>query len=882
MLKYLLAILISFCFLGVTSANALPARFSADGYVSTEYPVGQVDLMLPLKGDAEHNFYIDPALAYGSDSQGYADLGVGYRWVKNNAAILGGYLFGGYSRIDNNARLWVVNPGIEALGSRWDAHLNGYLAMGDRNTAVSSFLSFDEFTGHSELFNLFDVTQHAGNGADVKFGYQLFPSTPLKAYVGSYFFSPSETNNVLGGAVGLEYWLDQNIKVFANYTYDNLRRSVGAFGIGFELGGTHVHRSDPSVEERITDPVERYLAELGRGSSIPSQKKTQFIGLIVPANRDDDAFFSQTGTPNNGGMGLTLDNCTFENPCGPTDLTNQGTQTLATLLPNTRMFFGGGAYSALDVPGGINPVTIRTGQSIAATPGTSPSTFNGGFILEGNNSLNDIILLPTVSTATGPGVSATGGNVLINNSQIGSMANPFATGLAFSGNTQAKLTSSMVFASNSGVTLADSASLTVDPSTINVNGGDNIVGINSSSSGSLNVIQGSSVNVTGGNNLIGISTSGSGNFVLSDASSINVTGAMNIFGLASVGAGTVTVSGASSVNLTGSGDAAVGFYYEGSGPVIFSEGSEINVNAPGQNAIVGFTDTPAASGDITFDASFINVTGGDSSFGLGSSGTGNLNIINNSAFNITAGNDSSGIDVTGDRIINLLNSTLTFSGGNDSFGFDSTGNGNVTINDSMQNFTGGSGFAGLNTGGAGSISVSGSTLNVTAGNTSDGYSIEGSGPVNFTDSSITMNAAGATSAAGFLSSPGSTSNIILSRSQITVNQGGDNSTGIFTQGSGTLNLVTANLVNVNGTGTLRGVRAVNNSSITGSDLNLIVAANNVSQAQGLATANTGTISLNGVDIDVSGSPAFITVAAGGLITLTGTNVCILNGNPVAC
>jgi hypothetical protein len=123
-------------------SSPLPARFSADGYGSTDYLVGQADLMLPVKGDAGHNFYIDPALAYGSDSQGYADLGVGYRWLKNDAAILGGYLFGGYSRIDNNARIWVVNPGIEALGSRWDAHLNGYLVMGDRNQNVSNFLTF--------------------------------------------------------------------------------------------------------------------------------------------------------------------------------------------------------------------------------------------------------------------------------------------------------------------------------------------------------------------------------------------------------------------------------------------------------------------------------------------------------------------------------------------------------------------------------------------------------------------------------------------------------------------------------------------------------------------------------------------------------------------
>jgi hypothetical protein len=567
--------------------------------------------------------------------------------------------------------------------------------------------------------------------------------------------------------------VSQNVKVFANYTYDNLRRSVGALGLGVELGGTHVHRSDPSAEERITDPVERYLAELGRGSAIPSQKNTQLMGQILPANRDDDAFFSQTGTPNNGGMNLTLANCTFENPCGPTDLTNQGTQTLETLLPNTRMFFGGGTYSALDVVGGTSPVTIRTGQSIAPTPGSPPSTFQGGFILAGNNTLTDITLEPTASTATGAGVSASGSNVLISGSQIGSTATPFATGLALSGNTQANLNDSTVFASSTGVTASGSTSLTTNTSMINVNGGgSNANGIISTSSGPINLTQGSTVNVTG-RSAIGVNSSGDGDFVLSDASSLNVigTGGATSIGLITVGAGTVTVSGASSINLE-TGANSVGYLDEGSGAVNFSGGSSINVsssapglsgyahvgsadvnfsggssinvNATGQDMVVGFGDAAGASGDITFDASSINVIGAVDTVGLISSGAGNFNIINNSTINVT---------------------------GNDSFGLD----------------------------------ISGGTVNL--------------------DSS---------------------------------------------------------LVNINGTGTLIGINT-DDAPVTGSNVNVIVATDNADQATGLVTGGTGTITFDGIDIDVSGNPSsLISDAGGGPITLTGTNVCILNGNPVAC
>ncbi|WP_010598900.1 hypothetical protein [Rickettsiella massiliensis] len=79
--------------------------------------------------------------------------------------------------------------------------------------------------------------------------------------------------------------MDSNVKVFTSYTYDNLRHSTVAFGLGGEFGGTHTERINPTLEERITDPVERYLSELGRGSAISSRKApTQRLGQTVIAN----------------------------------------------------------------------------------------------------------------------------------------------------------------------------------------------------------------------------------------------------------------------------------------------------------------------------------------------------------------------------------------------------------------------------------------------------------------------------------------------------------------------------------------------------------------------------------------------------------------------
>lgn len=416
----------------ITAAYAnlpLPPRLSANGYTS-DYVVGQADVMLPMFGDRSHNLYLDPSLGYGSDSQGYADLGLGYRWIQNCAAILGAYIFGGYSRIDNNARIWVANPGIEAMGSRWDAHLNGYLVMGNRHyTLLGQTSQFAYFTGHDQINNLINEVQYTGNGADVSFAYQLFPQTPFKVLAGGYYFSPSQ-GNIGGGLAGLEYWFDSYLKVFAAYSYDNVRHSTGALGLGIELGGTHVHRSDPCLEERITDPVQRYLAELGHGSKIPNRKVNHILGQVVVLN--NIAFFSQSGAPNNGGLGLTIANCTFENPCGPTDLTNAGAAALSALLPNTLMYFNGGSYNALNVPGGTSAVTLQSGQTIESrtvdysqlATGAARSTFNGAFILPGNNALENIILLPTAATVN-DGIFADGGSILITGSDIGTSSAAF-------------------------------------------------------------------------------------------------------------------------------------------------------------------------------------------------------------------------------------------------------------------------------------------------------------------------------------------------------------------------------------------------------------------------------------------------------------------------
>ena len=509
----------------------LPPRLSALAYAS-DYTVGQADLMLPMHGNTNQNLYVDPALSYGTDNQNEFDLGVGYRWVHNQAAILGGYLFGGYSRLDNNARIWIANPGIEALGSRWDAHLNGYFPMGDRHANVGTRMN-TFFTGHSQVGNLLVVEQFVGSGVDGKVGYQLFPDSSWKAYLGSYFFSPAETRNVWGGAAGVEYWFTQNVKVIGAYSYDKLRRSTYALGLGVEWGGTRLHRTDPTLEERLTDPVERNLAELGRGSKIPTTIKNQSTGItVVLAN--NIAFFSQTGGPNNGGLGLGFANCTFENPCGPTDFTQTSVNTLGGLLPNTQFYFNGGTYTSSG--GTINLISGQSLQSRTADY-TQPATdaarstlISNTLRLQGNNTIQNMILLPSAPGNTG--VNIAGANNTIIGSDIGSPSNRPTLGVLSSGNSNTLINNSQIFASGTAYTdggignstaLIQNSVLNVDATTLSPAGG--AFGVALSASNNSLTINNSTIdvtNVTPSASTFGINNAGTQNTINMNNSDMRV------------------------------------------------------------------------------------------------------------------------------------------------------------------------------------------------------------------------------------------------------------------------------------------------------------------------------------------------------------------------
>lgn len=522
-LKFIfISILVFFIFFisSIEAREPLPPRFSAAAYTGV-YTVGQADLMVSLDGDQQHNLYVNPQGAYGSDQQWYGDVGLGYRWIKNDAAILGWYLFAGHSRVKNSSGFWITNPGLEVMGSRWDARINAYIPVAGRSNELGikdfNIVSTPVFTGHTEaintVFNEVNAIQQIGNGADARVGYQFFHQVPLKGYAGTYFFAIPKTNNVFGGAAGVEYWFDDNIRVFANYSYDNYQHSNVVGGVGISFGGVRKHWADPTLSERLTDPVDRYLANLGHGSGIPSKTLLYAMGRGSSSEiiSNSIAFFSQTGTPNTGGN-LTIANCTFENPCGPNDFTQTGVNSLNPVLPNTMFYFNGGTYPANNIG---NALTLNVGQSVfsrtadysAAVTGAARSTFNGAFTLNGNNTLDNVILNNTLGAAT-TGISSSGGqNIVISNSQIGSSSLPYNIGVGIN-SSAVTIERSNVFGTILGAGAQNNGTLIVESSQITGQGVDTIGLAVANSQAEVNNSQINAFGTAGSTSIVGVNAAG--------------------------------------------------------------------------------------------------------------------------------------------------------------------------------------------------------------------------------------------------------------------------------------------------------------------------------------------------------------------------------------
>jgi hypothetical protein len=192
-------------------------------------------------------------------------------------------------------------------------------------------------------------------------------------------------------------------------------------------------------------------------------------------------------------------------------------------------------------------MTLNSGQSLnartadysQAATDSGRSIFNGAFILNSSNTLENIILLPTTAIVSAgiAGITDTNGtNNFIKNSQIGNASNLHNAGIVVSTN-QLTISNSVIYGNNRGIR-ADTGSV------LSIQGGQ----INTiSPSGGTTGISASNSIVTLNNTQIRVTAPGSANG--------------NVIGINALSGSTVTISGSETTitsSLTGTRGSAIG------------------------------------------------------------------------------------------------------------------------------------------------------------------------------------------------------------------------------------------------------------------------------------------------------------------------------------
>jgi hypothetical protein len=536
----------------------LNPRLEAQVYSTTQYQGAQIDGMLPVGGDLTHNLHVDLQGLLNTGGQGWAGAGLGFRWLPNERNGLGAYVFADRNQLDPHHFFSIVSPGLEYFNARLDARLNTYFPVGKHRRVLNSGfgselgLNTAHLIGRRLYDQYIDRTQEVGPGLDVSLGYHVAPRIPFIAQLGAYHFHFRDAHPINGVVLGGQFWLNPAWYLDAAYAYDNQQRSVATLSLGVRIGGTqHFYpAADRSVQSRITDPIDRYIAHSSYGA-IPD--RTVFLnatdryleqnpnhagnsgdrgpdGTIVL--QDHLFFFNQAVTSSTPITDPTQ--CTASNPCGPNQFTQAGVDGIALLDPLAVLYFNGGAYSTGFVPLALHPnqtLESRSNDFKQPASGGDRTTFFGELVLNGNT-LNRISVqkfaFPTAVTI------ASGSNA-INSSSLGDTNYAYTTGLDVqSGSVVAS--DSQIFANTTGVNVSGGSTFTGNTTLISATSNvNNTLGISASNGSTIKLTDSYIKAVSDGSSAIVAAIAlNQANLIVTN-STINASSKLSSFGINAAG-----------------------------------------------------------------------------------------------------------------------------------------------------------------------------------------------------------------------------------------------------------------------------------------------------------------------------------------------------------
>lgn len=815
-------------------------RLTLQGSGASGAVIGAGDSLIPLFGSRDNGIFFTDMGGAGDNHDAYAiSPGAGLRFLYNNQ-ILGSYLFGDYSQTNGNGNYFVVNPGIEWMSPRWDAHINGYFPtehekriqnLGFANTLGN--YNFVTFKGHTEFDQQLAQFGVVANGGDAELGYSFsIRNLRSRVYAGGYHYAPSQVSSITGAQVGFEYPLTRTATVILSGSEDNVFKTNGAISLRFTFGNPCQNIS-PDVRDRIVDPIPRHLGTLNTAAAIPSQQLIKNTGESLPFLRNIWFFLPGSTTA----AGVTIEQCTIENPC--VGLNQNIINSINGLDPNAIFYFAPGQYFPVATPTpGAGILTLANGQSfwgrnagyVTPASGANRAVMNGVLELTGNNILDS---LQVVNNSVEDNLPPYGNNI-VNVNVLGS-----ATGtnqinnlnmVAIDNNNGAF---NLFIAGNSTVSVTNSTMDATQNNSASANGAENIA--------------------TTGNTHLTVNNS------ILNATDDNAGGDGGAFGLF-IGSGAPTVTFNNSTFNTienGINQVAVGI-------LIASDGSNVSVNNSVLNSLVTDANNVVGAHDVIMQSnSILNINHSI------------LNADDNGLLGAFGVKMSDGIANISNTIINTTDDGPGGSGGVVLFG--GTANIDHTTINALQNGTGNGGAFGVELLGGGDTTITNSILNTIdngTNGTSGVFVNGGTATVNQTTINTLENGSG--EANGVFVKNGSAT---INGGQITaVGTGTGLVTGVNTTNSATINDNSTLFQLTANSGSAIGALANVNSNIDIINANFAQIFSQTGQASGVQNNGTGLISAFNSNFIIQGNGTSVFNSGAGPIVHTGGN-CTVNGNP---
>jgi hypothetical protein len=473
-----------------------------------------------ISSNQSKNLYV---LAEGKETANtaahYFGVGGGYRQVVNNR------IFGGYFIVDDNftdhlgdKNFFVLNPGFETLGDRWDFRVNGYFPLGSKSWDTGDSYNNTHFSGHDAFADLYENDASIGNGADAEIGAKVPKFDALKVFVGGYYFNEENTGSITGASGRVEYKINDYLSLEVRDTYDNYYDNMTLVGFKVSFGGVE-NKGENGISDRLLDPIEHNLATAALANSVPIRTSSKLLAANQQTNTDPIEFVDDNDMDNSGD-GFEGDG-TYENPYNQLNqdvIDNMG-------VPVATIYVESGAYSLYNTTNDNNILELPTDYSIygrtnnfmnAATGNNRPE-LDGEIDVYGNSTIDSVKVMNAGNQWAGivvfPDANVTLNNIVVGTTDPDNADKSYETGIVISDATVTMSNSDIygfdAYGSGaSGIYLSDS---TLNLGANNVIGASesgsdgNAIGINMSSRTSS-----STVNIQGNNNTIyGTNTAGS-------------------------------------------------------------------------------------------------------------------------------------------------------------------------------------------------------------------------------------------------------------------------------------------------------------------------------------------------------------------------------------